>query len=70
MSDIERAAIDRCSTVDRRVVYDLDYFQKGGIERRKGKNRRSHQERRNDWIRISKWTSMNIRDLKIEEFLE
>ena len=70
MSVIEREAIDRRSVVDRRVAYDLDYFQSGGIERRKVKDRRSQAERRNGWIRISRWTSVNIQGLKMEKLSE
>ena len=70
MSVIEREAIDRRSVADRRVAYDLDYFQNGGIERRKVKDRRSQAERRDGWIRISRWTSVNIQGLKMEKLSE
>ena len=70
MSVIEREAIDRRSAADRRVAYDLDYFQNGGIERRKVKDRRSQAERRDGWIRISRWTSVNIQGLKMEKLSE
>lgn len=70
MSVIERKAIDRRSPADRRIAYDLDYFQNGGTERRKVKERRSQTERRGGWIRISRWTSVNIQGLKLEELPE
>ena len=70
MSTIDRADIDRRSAADRRRVYDLDHFQNGGIERRKRKERRSQIERRDGWIRISSWTSVNLQDLKFEELLD
>ena len=41
MSSIYPSDIDRRSAADRRSVYDLDYFQNGGIERRTEKERRS-----------------------------
>ena len=41
MSSIYPPDIDRRSATDRRSVYDLDYFQNGGIERRTEKERRS-----------------------------
>ena len=50
--------IDRRSGEDRRDAYDLDYFPDGGIERRSGKERRQQNERRDDWARISKWSSV------------
>ena len=50
--------IDRRSGEDRRVAYDLDYFQNGGIERRKGTDRRQQDERRGNCIRVTKWSSV------------
>ena len=69
MPDIKRAPIDRRSGEDRRVVYNLDYFLNGGIERRKEKERRTKVERRSGWVRVSKWSSVNIRELKIAKFV-
>jgi hypothetical protein len=40
--------VDRRSGEDRRQVYDADYFQNGGLERRSGKERRKPDERRKD----------------------
>jgi len=50
--------VDRRSGEDRRLVYDADYFQNGGLERRSGKERRRRYERRKDCIRVSKWSSV------------
>ena len=50
--------IDRRSGEDRRQVYDADYFENGGKERRSGKERRQPSERRKDCIRVSKWSSI------------
>ena len=50
--------VDRRSGEDRRQVYDADYFQNGGKERRSGKERRRHYERRKDCIRVSEWSSI------------
>ena len=49
---------DRRSGEDRRHVYDVDYFQNGGVERRSGKSRRLQGERREDCTRVSKWSSV------------
>jgi hypothetical protein len=65
MPEIKRASIDRRSGEDCRVVYNLDYFRNGGLERRKGKDRRTKGERRFGWVRVSKWSSVNIRELKL-----
>jgi hypothetical protein len=36
---------DRRSGGDRRIAYDLDYFEQGGPERRKGGERRKPQQK-------------------------
>ncbi len=50
--------LDRRSGEDRRQVYDSDYFENGGIERRKGRARRKQGERREDCVRVSEWSSI------------
>jgi len=54
--------VDRRSGEDRRQVYDADYFQNGGLERRSGKERRQPHERRKDCTRVSEWSSINSVD--------
>lgn len=52
---------DRRRLDSRRTVYSLDYFAKGGVERRTIADRRqSHRDRRKGWTRISKWSSIFI----------
>ena len=38
---------ERRSGVERRKIYDLDYFAKGGVERRRSTKRRGQEQRRN-----------------------
>ncbi|OGQ95283.1 MAG: hypothetical protein A2521_03895 [Deltaproteobacteria bacterium RIFOXYD12_FULL_57_12] len=47
---------------DRRQHYSLDYFDRGGQERRRNaQNRRQvREEQRQGWIRVSEWTSCYI----------
>ncbi len=52
------ALVDRRKGEDRRQVYDADYFENGGAERRKTKERRRQDERRKGCIRVSKWSSV------------
>ena len=54
--------IDRRSGEDRRNVYDYEYWESEGIERRTKKDRRQPKERRNNWVRVSEWSSVCIRD--------
>lgn len=50
--------IDRRSGRDQRQAYSLDYFLKGGIERRNAQERRrERREMRRGWVRITKWSS-------------
>ena len=50
--------IDRRSGEERRLTYDADYFQDGGTERRKNKDRRQLDERRDSCIRVNRWSSV------------
>jgi len=60
-----RSDMDRRSGQDRRRAYDLDYFSNGGVERRNWKEQRSNVERRVDWTRVSKWSSVSPKALKV-----
>ena len=57
--------IDRRSGEDRRKVYDADYWDRGGIEKRKLKDRRQQKERRASCVNVSEWSSVcpNDKDL-------
>ena len=50
--------VDRRSGDDRRGVYDSDYFENDGLERRQGKDRRQPDERRQGCVRVSEWSSV------------
>ncbi len=52
-----RSQIDRRSGKDRRVLYDIKITGLLGIERRK-RERRLLPEHRQDWIQVSKWSSV------------
>jgi hypothetical protein len=41
-----------------------------GLERRGANDRRENEERRRGWIRVSKWSSAPLADLKIGKFLK
>ena len=56
--------VDRRSGEDRREAYDLDYFQNDGAERRMGEDRRQTDERRDNCIKVSKWTSICPDDME------
>lgn len=50
--------MDRREGEDRRLVYDADYFENGGSERRKTRERRHRNERRKGCTRVSEWSSV------------
>jgi hypothetical protein len=70
MLERRRFLIDRRSGADRRRLHNLDYFSNGGVERRSGKERRLKVERREEWIRVSKWASVFLKNLRIGKFLK
>ncbi len=55
---IKRSGPDRRSGVDRRQVYDIQYFQHDGIERRCRPEQRTSHELRKGWVRITQWSSI------------
>ena len=54
--------VDRRSGEDRRQVYDADYWESGGIERRNAKDRRQQKDRRSSCVNVSQWSSVCIDD--------
>jgi hypothetical protein len=61
---------ERRTGKDRRRVFSLHHFFYKRSERRKAlHDRRAQEERRDGWVRISKWSSVNLHDLKISKYL-
>ena len=59
----KRSFFDRRSGQDRRKAYNIDYFLEGGVERRNsptGDRRNGDNDRREDWIKISRWSSLHV----------
>jgi hypothetical protein len=70
MTERLRSSFDRRSGTDRRRAYRLGFFLKGGVEKRSGKERRSRDERRKGWVRVDRWSSVQLEGLKIAKFLK
>ena len=68
-SEKMRSKIERRSGKDRRKKINLSRFFYNGPERRKLNDRRIQEERRDGWVRLSKWSSVQLADLKISKFL-
>ena len=70
MYALKRKSIDSRSGKERRRNISLDRLLYKGRERRKNINdRRSQEERRSGWVRIDKWSSAYLPDLKIAKYL-
>ena len=66
----KRRFSDRRSGKDRRRFFNFHRIRFKGSERRSIKFRRSQIERRDGWVRIDKWSSAKIKDLKIARYLQ
>ena len=70
MPQVLRIIPERRTGKDRRRIFSLHLFFYKGPERRKAmQDRRSQRERRDGWIRVSKWSSAKLHDLKISRYL-
>ena len=70
MLAIKRTSVDRRTGKDRRRIFAPAHLFYRGPERRNLKERRLQKERRKGWVRIGKWCSVYLRDLKISKFLK
>lgn len=59
MSAYTRCGFDRRSEINRRICYNVNYFENGGLNRRK-LERRYQIETRSGWSRVAKWSSVHI----------
>jgi hypothetical protein len=59
MNDLRRRGFDRrIDNSDRRTSYSLDYFSGDIRERRTGMERRQGKEQRSHWTRVTTWVSV------------
>ncbi len=65
-----RSKIERRSGKDRRKKINLNRLFYHGQEKRSLKARRLKVERRDGWVRLGKWSSVYLWDLKISKFLK
>ena len=70
MVTIDRAFLERRSGKERRRRVQIQRFFFKGLERRSENDRRENEERRRGWIRVSKWSSAPLAELKIGKFLK
>ena len=65
-----RSSIDRRSGKDRRNKVSLSRLTYHGPEKRNLIKRRSAEERRSDWVKINKWSSICLSEYKISKYLK
>jgi len=70
MKEIHRSINERRSGKERRRKLSVKRLFYRGPEKRSTKDRRLPEERRDGWVRISKWSSVPLWDLKIARFLK
>ncbi len=70
MTQVERSVNERRCGVDRRNWLKVSKLLYNGPEKRKIKDRRSHGERRDGWVRTNRWSSVCLSDLKIAKYLK
>jgi hypothetical protein len=63
------AIVERRSGEDRRAVFSQSRFLHRRIERKNLNERRIQAERRVGWVRVNKWSSVYLWNLKIAKFL-
>jgi hypothetical protein len=70
MEQVLRIIPERRTGKDRRRIFSLNRLFYKGSERRKAlHDRRLQEERRDGWVKINKWSSVNLHDLKISKYL-
>lgn len=69
MENNNRSFIERRTGKDRRRLFSIKglFFRKQ--DRRKSQERRSGTENRKNWVRVSKWSSAPLKNLKISKYL-
>jgi len=70
ISVINRSIVERRSGKDRRRIFNHGHFFFRGAKRKNLLEQRSQAERRVGWVRINKWASVYLSDLKIAKFLK
>ena len=70
MPAVKRIPTERRTGKDRRKIFNLYRFFYNGPERRDLKDRRTNTERRDGWVRIGKWSSVEMQGLKIAKYLQ
>ena len=69
MQTQKRSFVERRTGKDRRRFSSLKRIIFKQEERRVSPERRSTDERRHDWVRVTRWSSAFLNDLKISKYI-
>jgi hypothetical protein len=69
MQRTDRSFIERRTGKDRRRLFSIKGLFLKKQDRRRSKERRSTSENRQNWVRVSKWSSAPLKKLKISKYL-
>lgn len=69
MKEIIRSFFERRSWSNRRNFFSIKRLLFSGKNRRNYGERRSDNERRENWVRICKWSSVPLNQLKISKYI-
>lgn len=70
MNENDRSIKDRRCGKDRRKFPTLKQFFAKDPGQRQSDQRRVEPERRNGWVRLTKWSSIDLKKYKISKFLK
>jgi hypothetical protein len=70
MSKIKHSFVEKRSGKDRRRIFNHGRFFFRRPDKKNLKERRLQAERRAGWVRINKWSSVYLWDLKISKLLK
>lgn len=70
MDTIKRSSQDRRSGKDRRRLISLQTWFYKDDNRRQHSRRGNQPERRDGWVKLDRWSSVRLADLKIAKFLD
>ena len=69
MQKSNRSFIERRTGKERRRFFSIKGLFIKKQDRRRSQERRSNTENRKNWVRVSKWSSVPLKHLKISKYL-
>lgn len=70
MNRERRSMKDRRGGKERRRIFSMQRLFFNDVEKRGGELRKDTHDRRHGWVRLGRWSSAHLADLKIGKFLK